>query len=421
MVMSNAYSHSFVANVDGLGKLQIRLAMLFMLASAAPALYLSPIILLLIIYIACIQISVLLASGHHGYLSYPKYSLFALLIFVYCISSAMLTGLEMGEIFSYESVRYDANIIYSFLPFFVISRTTVTLIEVDHWIRAISLLAPVGFVTATAVGFPLFESHNAAGGYFMVLLAYVLGRVVEEGIRGWRMPLILLVFVLIESDSRGSLFAILTVLTMYKSFARFPRTSRLVLVLSVVGGIAFMVYAYNLWLYNGSVYLYDYSGFDSASAGLDFDSLLVGERPGTFLHRLFFLYPMAVDMFLNSPLLGVGFTRFDDYPQQFSNTIPFLSFNVSNSVLHTNFHAHNSYLHVLAELGLVGIALFGLLIRKIFVTFRRDRLTGIPAKFMLGALLLASFTEHRFTTPSQAAPVFFMIGILWACSKSRRT
>lgn len=414
-------SDPLASNVDVLGKLQVKLALLFMLVSAAPALYLSPAILALLFFITCIRISCFLVSRKHAFLGFPKYSLVALFILVYCVFSAMMTGLGVSDIFGYQAIRYDANIFYSFLPFFVISSASVRLSEVDRWIRAISLFAPIAYIAAGAVEFPLFESHNGAGGYFMVLMAYALGRFVVDGPRGWRLPLILLFFALIVSDSRGSLVAVLGIFIAFKVFVRFPRASRIMVILSVLGTIIFLAYTYSLWRQNGSVYLYSYIGFGQEVAGLGLEDIFVGERPGTVLHRLLFLFPMAIDVFLHSPIFGVGFTRFDDYPFQYLDIIGLFSINVTNSVLHTNLHAHNSYLHILAEMGLVGISLFGLLIRGIFRVFRHDRRVGVPVCFMLGALLIASFTEHRFTTPSQAAPVFLMIGILWACLKLRRS
>lgn len=405
--------------VDGLGKLQLTLALLFIAASAAPALYISPIILAFLIYNAIIQMAVFVASGYRGKLAYPYYSLFALLMLIYCIFNAMLSGLKINEIFNYDAIRYDGNIFYSFLPFFVFTSTGACEINVDRWIRAISLLAPVTYVIAEALGYPIFESHNAAGGYFMVLLAYVLGRIETDNLHGWRLPLVFLLMALIVSDSRGSLGAVLIVFIIYKASIVSPRTVKAMMVLGALCIIGALAYAYSFWHSNGSVFLYDYAVFAPNAEGLDFSAFMIGERPGTVLHRIFFLYPMAIDMFLHSPIFGVGFTRFDDFPIQYGNGINLISMNVTGSIQHTNFHAHNSYLHILSELGLLGLVLFALLIRGIFRAFRQDKWTGIPARFMLGALLVASMTEHRLTTPSQAAPVFIMIGVLWACSKSR--
>jgi O-antigen ligase len=417
--MSNSDAHPVVSISDVLGRLQNKLALLFLLLSAAPALYIAPVILILFFVVAWVRIPILLISGKFTNIVFPKYNLFALLILLYCIFNAMLTGLEINNIFNYEAIRYDANIFYAFIPFLVISSKTVKLSEIDKWVRSISILSSVAYLVSTVMSFPLFESHNAAGGYFMVLMAYVLGRVAIDDRNAWGLPLLLLLFALIASDSRGSLFAVMGVWITFKAINHFPRLSKVLLLSGIVVMISLLAYAYKFWHDNGSVYLYDYSSFQSETDGIDFEGLLLGERPGTILHRLFYLYPMSIDMFLHSPLFGVGFTRFDDYPFQYANVADFLSMNITDSVQHTNFHAHNSYFHILAELGLVGFGFFYILIRGIFLSFRSDRKTGSPVRFMLSALLVASFTEHRFTTPSQAAPVFLMISILWGCRHSR--
>lgn len=405
--------------VHSFGRLQLVLALVFVAASAMPSLYLPPIVLSILTYSLFLQVTIFILSRQFDYFVFPKYSLYALLILVYCIFNAMLTGLGFAELFQYDAIRYDANIFYSFLPFFLFTRTKIREIDVDRWVLVISLLSPIAYITAEILNFPLFESHNAAGGYFMILLAYISARIVLSGFKGWRLSLIVLVLGLIMSDSRGSIAAVIIIFLIHKVFILFPRITKLIFFLGVIGGVGILSYAYSIWQSNGELFLYDYSQFGSSTEGLDFEAFLIGDRPGTVLHRLFYLYPMAIDMFLHSPILGVGFTRFDDFPIQYENVMNIFTMNVTDSVLHTNFHAHNSYLHILSELGILGFVLFVLLIREIFRAFRHDKWAGVPVQFMLGALLIASLTEHRLTTPSQAAPVFVMIGLLWVCSKSR--
>jgi O-antigen ligase len=223
----------------------------------------------------------------------------------------------------------------------------------------------------------------------------------------------------ILTDSRGSIVAILAAVSFDWFGRRWPRLALGLLLVFIAGLLAGLVAAYLLWQDMGAPVVYDYSDFFSISDQLPTGAFALGERPGTILHRLLILYPMAFDLFLQSPLVGIGFTRFDDFPVQLTGIPGVVAFNTATPI-HSNLHAHNSFLHVAAENGIVGLVLLFLFIRAIYQAFKSRDLHS-PVAIVLGSLLFASLTEHRLTTPSQAAPAFIIVGLLWTCQRGRRS
>jgi O-antigen ligase len=389
------------------------LALGYLATSVAPALYLPPVMLVLMLALAAIE--VLFLKMPHARAPYVR-PLTALLAVMFV--SALASGLGPADILAYDAIRYDSNILYSAIPLFVLGSGDFNLRRLDRWIRNIVIWGAVAYVALPLVGFQPYESHNAAGGFFMVLLAYLVGRAIVAGFAGRWAAIAIGAIALVLTDSRGSIIAILAAVAYDWSSRRWPRLSRALLLAFVAVLICGLAAAYYVWQEMGAPIVYDYSEFSSVSDQLPTDMMSLGERPGTIMHRLFLLYPMAIDMFLQSPIVGIGFTRFDDFPVQISGIPGVLAMNTATPI-HSNLHAHNSFLHIAAENGIVGLALLFLTIRAIYRTFASRELYT-PVAMILGSLLFASLTEHRLTTPSQAAPAFVIVGLLWACQRSRR-
>lgn len=389
------------------------LALGYLATSVAPALYLPPVMLVLMLALAAIE--TLFLKVPHARAPYVR-PLTALLAVMFV--SALASGLGPADILAYDAIRYDSNILYSAIPLFVLGSGDFNLRRLDRWIRNIVIWGAVAYVALPLVGFQPYESHNAAGGFFMVLLAYLVGRAIVAGFAGRWAAIAIGAIALVLTDSRGSIIAILAAVAYDWSSRRWPRLSRTLLLAFVAVLVCGLAAAYYVWQEMGAPIVYDYSEFSSVSDQLPTDMMSLGERPGTIMHRLFLLYPMAIDMFLQSPIVGIGFTRFDDFPVQISGIPGVLAMNTATPI-HSNLHAHNSFLHIAAENGIVGLALLFLTIRAIYRTFASRELYT-PVAMILGSLLFASLTEHRLTTPSQAAPAFVIVGLLWACQRSRR-
>lgn len=396
----------------------IILSIAYIASSAAPALYLPPVVLGFIItayLIFAFSNAHLLAIDRA--IKYPPYSRSLILLLIYLIANAGFSGLGLTEIFSYDAIRYDANIFYSIAPLLLVFHGETRIEKIDLAMNAISIVSAILYILSEHLGFVIFESHNAAGGYFMIQLAYHVGRIrkFELNIRLLSIPLLLAA--LIISDSRGSILAITAALIGFKIYKKNINLFKIGFTFGIVSIATGLTLSYFTWKEMGEIYLYDYSDFGATTEEIQLDTTGFGERPGTFIHRILFLYPMAIDMFLKSPIFGVGFTRFDDYPTNIGTGL-FFNFNNTEHIRHSNFHAHNSYLHFLAETGIIGFALLLKFVISIFKSFKGQDETDAPAILIMGTLLFASLSEHRLTTPSQAAPAFILIALLWICKSN---
>jgi len=111
--------------------------------------------------------------------------------------------------------------------------------------------------------------------------------------------------------------------------------------------------------------------------------------------------------------VGQGFGSFNDTPYHFED-FGFAVLNTSKIYINSDAHAHNSYLNILAETGLVGLFLVILFL----VNLRRFiGVSGLPGGIELGlriafwVVIWSSFTEHRLTTPAQMLPFTILIGL----------
>ncbi len=119
------------------------------------------------------------------------------------------------------------------------------------------------------------------------------------------------------------------------------------------------------------------------------------------------LWNRAINYSLQSPLNGIGISRFND--QNFSlhfflPPLPFLYSQGGKRIINEA-HAHNSYLHLLAESGIIGSALFLTfwlaLILQLWQNYQQNGAEIILALLTaLGGLFSSAFFENTLASPS---------------------
>jgi O-antigen ligase len=141
----------------------------------------------------------------------------------------------------------------------------------------------------------------------------------------------------------------------------------------------------------------------------------VDQKNANILIRLFYTFPRAWHVFKQSPLLGTGVGSYDDRPFNFQEVVPYIEYNAQPSKSHTDAHAHHSYLHMLAEQGIIGLTLFLIFWTSIFLYLRRLKVHPVLRDYLIIAfftITFAAFTEHRITTPSMMLPFTISLGML---------
>ena len=260
-----------------------------------------------------------------------------------------------------------------------------------------------------------FIARNAAGGFLAVLLCLGIACYAMKRSRGMLMLMGANALMLFSTYSRGSMFGIL-VLMPYLFFGR-----KRWMFATLVGGLiaaSLFIAAYHT---HGSV---DYMGYQFNIENPD-------EKVANLDIRYEWLWPRALAYFLQSPIFGMGFGSFYDNISLVVHYFGLFGQAVGISANHSDSHAHNSYLNILAELGVIGLILMltfywrlvGWCQRGAITAVRENGRNFIAYRFIELAsvcLLAMSATEHRLTTPSNMLPIALVISLLLA-SRARQT
>jgi len=336
-----------------------------------------------------------------------KYFLPLLLLMLYCTMQILI--LEPQSLVKYAFYRYDGNIFPSYLPLLFLSIFAVKFDFyklIDFYIKfTLSILIIFNFLFP----FSTFYAHNALGGFVAEIVCIVTGilyvnLLIYKNISlKYIFFLTIAAFILIKSDSRGSilgaLLSIFFVLILPKWRWKFFGFSLLIIFFIE------LIYIYPYWLKLGK----PFSFFEYKEIQLNIE----GFRWWTIIDRVFYLWPRALYDWLISPIFGIGFSKYNDIPYNFIGIKHFISFNIANPI-YSDYHAHNSFLHFLAETGILGLVLL------IYTIYSLDRFIKLKLNnpfekyvllLLLWYLVFASLTEHRFTTPSQAIPFSILMGI----------
>ena len=150
----------------------------------------------------------------------------------------------------------------------------------------------------------------------------------------------------------------------------------------------------------------------------DTDNLESGDV--TTLVRIM-LWVYASKRFIDSPLFGIGWGRFNDKSPVFVD-VPILgTFVGGGEQVFSTANAHNSYFQLLSESGLVGITMYGLLwlvmflrclkAEKIFTPFRNERSYFVACQGLIIYILFCALTGHALASPSVMIPVVTILGM----------
>jgi O-antigen ligase len=334
----------------------------------------------------------------------------------YFLFSYLLSGQSLTEFFSYGFLRRDGNFFFAYTPFLIFS------IAAGDPKGQARMLFRFALITASAFGIlgiieyasghnvlfirqephgarlfmALNEAHNAAGSLYAI--AFLLGMSTflfgEHRHRQLMALLVAILFVsLVLTKSRGALLAALAAGT-YLVYLRYRRQGfvRRMIALSTV--------AVPLFLAGG--------GLERMLTVTDLDHVTNAVR---IQHIM-----TASEITALSPLIGIGFGRYNDYNAS-SGHLTYAGVSgvayvaTAGKAVHSDSHAHNSYLHFLAETGVVGLGLVLALWIHCFLRIRRkfNRCRNQPGfeRTLFAATLAAivclaflSLTEHHMATPT---------------------
>ena len=286
----------------------------------------------------------------------------------------------------------------------------------EQMLRALCVFAALSFIVMWPIDtfinhnehfFGLFKAHNAAGGFYAIICIiswhFFSGRT--------RILIVLTLFLAtIETGSRGSLLALIIVATIgFLKFNTVLRWLTFFIFLSLTVQIAFnAVQKFG----PATEALFQQEHSESAQeinkSNPDASNFAYGNNYNIFI-RVGVLWPRAVRIWKEHPVLGAGFGSYDDLHYVGRNNTLYAD---TYLVQHTFSHAHHTFLNVLAEQGVVGLILLLISLLYIDRTVRSlDDPLGKAASLSLLILMFMSLSEHRLFSPSNSIPVMYITGL----------
>lgn len=318
----------------------------------------------------------------------------------------------------FDFYRYDGNFILSFAPLLVLPliriKTDPTRI-LKAFVVGVTAINLAGELVGGALGQSpsqgLFVATNAFGGFLMFTTAasYVW----------WQrsralFPLLLTAanaLLMYISYSRGSEFGLaLAIISVW-----LIRRDKFWMVAAMLFGIC-LIEAVVLYV-TYPIYLHSRNIVDLINNSAD------STKESNIMLRAFENWPRGLFAFFHSPIFGAGFGSVNDVPLRFSQEASLFQFNIGPIRRFDSAHAHNTYIQILGEQGLVGFSIFLGFWRSIYSFLRECRdypYVRDVLHISFWALTYASFTEHRIPTPSNAFPFTLTLFLYYGAIAFRR-
>ncbi|NUU95850.1 hypothetical protein XO10_06105 [Marinitoga sp. 1135] len=358
-------------------------------------------------------------------LEFSRTNKFFFVLGFFYLFSAMISGVKPIGFFSYKNFRYDSNFYITYMPLFLpflnehfksgINYKRL-LIKIYSFISFITLLLTLSFLLKHPIGgveedtgiyHYLFKAHNAAGGYYLMISLFGLFLFFEKKSFFYGFLFVSNAAALYFTKSRGSLLAFLWVmgLLIIDFLFKNKKLKKAYYILTIIGSILIIGGAYYLSKEHGV--------YNLQPTNAEVFDLNNPNRTANISDRLFVLWPRAIDDFLRSPLFGIGFTRYNDLPYRFIGIEHVFMINTS-TVLFSDAHAHNSFLHILAETGIIGFIFLILLLKELFFIAKKipDKFFSQYVYYSIFAIIISGLTEHRIYTPAQVMPFTIILEII---------
>jgi len=255
-----------------------------------------------------------------------------------------------------------------------------------------------------------FIARNAAGGFLAMLFCLGIACYLQKRSKLLMALLVCDALMLFSTYSRGSLLGAAAVLP-YLYFGRKRWMLGTLVAMLLLASIAIALYHTEPNV--------DYMGYT-------FTITANNAKVANLNIRYEWLWPRALRYFEQSPIVGLGFGSFDDHIGSLASYFNLFAVPSNIVIEHSDSHAHNSYLNILAELGVVGLTLIIAFYWKLidwskqgaaysalvdggrhFAAFRFVEISSV-------CLLVMSATEHRLVTPSNVLILTLVISLLLA-------
>jgi O-antigen ligase len=354
--------------------------------------------------------------------------------YVFWLLSYVITGAPFSNLLSYDFLRFDGALLIAYLPLLLLTDIRLDPIFIRRtlglFLTVMSIIALLGlaeFVDNTLVPLGLsrlpeplqllhnaslstdifqgfFRAHNAAGAIYAMSSCTAFSLLVlarNPSLISW--PALWLcanVIGVVLTQSRTAYVAFLATLVCV-----FLRRGFLMNFVKI-GSFVLLPLLYLLLI--------------QPVVTKRTEAVANSEDPNIVLR--FYYYGRALEDFVQSPIIGTGFGRFNDDLKIYSGIPHLFYIATGGAVVNDDSHAHNSYLHFLAEGGIVGLTLMlGIWLATlrwlvlVKDSFKQDSFGWMFAHGVQACVVLELFmslTEHMMGTAVSSLTVFTMVGML---------
>lgn len=364
-----------------------------------------------------------------------------LVTYLYCLMSGLiLGGIEAGALISRIFYETDGRIFLSYLPLLLFSVIRIERNDVQITLRvligiAVAILAllflwrltDLSFLSGGRAGnfFGFLTSHTGAGMFFGMIAIFLTVYGLCARRYAWFILGLSIILAVAGAASRQTLLAAFIVLSAY--LVRYARPRILVLSVVCVVLLGWTMYftfphmyqrsktIFSPQLYQDMVNTYRVADWSPGS-----EKELEGHEVNILSRMLHWSY--AIDRFSDSPVLGMGFARFNDHrPRMYGvRGLGYFAVSAGDNV-YSKANAHNSYLNILSEIGVVGM---GLVLAIWIALFRRFKTAAaqfpegsemrayfLACRAIILFVLIGSLTGHALVSSAHCIPVLTILGV----------
>ena len=363
-------------------------------------------------------------------------SFWIVVFLLYCMASGLalggFTALRNGQVLLWTTGE-GRQFLYFWPALYFLEGPVPRERAVQRVMRSLTVFMLLNIIGHSAVGFSTLRSHHAAGALSVMLAIYAYfkfdkTRWVSDGVF-----FALALICLLGSNSRTSLMAgVVAVMAVSMNMRQLQRVAGLLAVAPLV--LVIMAQAFPMQFERlaaaanketvhsfSANFLAAFSSEHPTEVAEVWDLTSTVDLSGNANVALRgYLFGRAAREFVRSPLVGSGFGRFNDMNRQFAGTeylfYPVVAAGINSPSALT---AHNTYLHVLAELGVLGalplFLAFAAMWRGLKRGMRVDPQWSKAGRASLLCLFMGGLAQH-----SLGAPVYGLTLVLVAALGYRR-
>jgi O-antigen ligase len=352
---------------------------------------------------------------------------------VYWLLNYSWSTADLHNLYSFEFLRRDGALLVTYPVFlallgwalkpryvrayWIVFLTALALIAVAGIMVSLNLPHPLFFYDLDLVGynygvgnmfFGWYEAHNTAGSVYMIAATFALALLQERST--WKVKLFCwFLFLactggLLFTFSRGAYFGFVAAVLLILPIRKLGRMMKVALLL-VLPTVAL--------------------GMMSSEVLERIDSISDPHQVTTAYR--FKLWSDAWEMFVWSPLVGIGFGRFNDLAVHFQGIKYFVWVGTQGQIENSDVHAHNSYMHFLAEGGIIGLGLalfiWWCVWKELSLWAKRLQGTNLytlctASKACTVGVLVAAITEHMLGRGTVILTLMTLLGMTLASARA---